>query len=48
MSPTTFNEKIPLRGTNLLNISLNEGRFKPKASLIEGFFCIFALLIKRL
>lgn len=38
MSPTTFNEKIPLRGTDLLIISLNEGRFKPKTSLIEGFF----------
>lgn len=30
--------KKALRGTNSPNISLNEGRFKPKASLIEGFF----------
>ena len=36
-----FQWKIPLRGTNLLNISLNEGRFKPKTSLIEGFFVSF-------
>ena len=36
-----FQWKIPLRGTNLLNSSLNEGRFKPKRPSLRDFSYLF-------